>query len=108
MGMTKTQELQAYADKIYGSGFYRIEHKAFTGFNAVSARTDTPPHSQFLGPTAAHAHSHLDEMADLKADADADADQASKSKPCPDCGGSGSDSDKEPCPTCAGWGYVDD
>lgn len=65
MAKTETQHLQEYTDEIYGKGFYIIEYEAFKGFYAVSQRDDIPPHSQLLGPSAAHAHAHLDEMHDL-------------------------------------------
>jgi hypothetical protein len=63
MAKTKTQGLQEYCDEIYGQGFYLVEYEPFRGFYAVSQDKDTPPHSQFLGYTSDHAHSHLDEMA---------------------------------------------
>lgn len=68
MKQTETQQLQEYVDEIYGAGAYRIEYEPFVGFSAVSLRDDTPPHSQFLGETAAHAHAHLDGIADLLRD----------------------------------------
>lgn len=63
--MTKTQELQEYCDEIYGVGFYKVEYESFKGFTAVSQLPDTPPHAHFLGITAAHAHSHLDDMVEM-------------------------------------------
>lgn len=63
--MTETQELQKYIDEIYGTEFYHVEYESFKGFHAISQGSDTPPHSQFLGPTANHAHAHLDEIHDL-------------------------------------------
>lgn len=63
--MTETQKLQDYCDEIWGAEFYRVEYEPFKGFSAVSQRDDTPPHAQFLGVTSAHAHAHLDEMAEL-------------------------------------------
>lgn len=69
---TQTQQIQQYADQIYGQGFYKIKYQPFTGFFAVSQRDGTPPHSQFLGASSGHANAHLDSMADIKADADKD------------------------------------
>ena len=63
--MTETQELQNYIDEIYGEGFYTVEYTSFVGFHAISQSDDTPPHSQFLGPSANHAYSHLDGLDDL-------------------------------------------
>ena len=63
---TETQVLQSYCDEIYGKDFYAVEYKPFRGFTATSQRSDVRPPAQFLGTTSAHAHSHLDDMADLK------------------------------------------
>ena len=67
MAKTETQQLQEYVDQIYGKGFYRIEYHPFKGFDAVCISPNAQPHVQCLGPTANHAHAHLDEMAALMA-----------------------------------------
>ena len=65
MAKTETEQLQEYADEIYGQGFYKVEYVAFKGFYAVSQDSNTPPHSQFLGIASQHAHAYLDDMAEL-------------------------------------------
>lgn len=61
--MTETQELQSYIDEIYGKGFYMVEYVPFKGFTAVAQAGRVS--NFFLGETALHAHSHLDELDDL-------------------------------------------
>lgn len=64
--MTKTQELQNYIDEIYGKEAYVIRYVPLEGFYADSRTEDGPPHSQFLGETAPHAHACMDTMGDFK------------------------------------------
>jgi len=65
--MTETAKLQEYIDTIYGEDYYRVVYESFKGFYAECLSPLATPHVQYLGPTANHAHAHLDEMKALKA-----------------------------------------